>query len=79
MAEYEKYVTIKAKDLERLLDDSEYCMRLDQFGIDYWPGTEDIRSEGYGYSEDKDYWEFCSLSLLDKCDIADVEVYELYG
>ena len=31
----EQYVLIKAKDLERLLDDSEYCMRLDQFGIDY--------------------------------------------
>ena len=55
MDNYEKYVTIKAKDLERLLDDSEYCMRLDQFGIDYWPGTEDIRGEGYGYSKDKDY------------------------
>ena len=79
MAKYEKYVTIKAKDLERLLDDAEFYLRLEQAGVDNWIGFDYARDEGYGYSKDKDYWEFCDLSLLDKCDIANIKIYELYG
>lgn len=55
MAGYEKYVTIKAKDLERLLDDAEFYLRLEQAGVDNWIGFSYARDEGYGYSEDKDY------------------------
>ena len=79
MNNYEKYVTIKAKDLERLLDDSEFYLRLEQSGVDNWIGFSYAHDEGHGYSEDKDYWEFCDLSLLDKCDIANIKIYELYG
>ena len=79
MSNYEKYVTIKAKDLERLLDDAEFYLRLEQAGVDNWIGFSYARDEGYGYSEDKDYWEFCNLNILDKCDIANIKVYELYG
>ncbi len=79
MNNYEKYVTIKAKDLERLLDDSEFYLRLEQSGVDNWIGFSYAHDEGRGYSEDKDYWEFCDLDLLDKCEIADIEVKELYG
>ena len=75
----EKYVLIKAKDLERLLDDAEFYLRLEQAGVDNWIGFDYARDEGYGYSKNKDYWEFCNLSFLDKCDIANVKVYELYG
>lgn len=79
MSNYEKYITIKAKDLERLLDDSEFYLRLEQAGVDNWIGFDYARDEGHGYSKNKDYWEFCSLDLLDKCEIADIEVKELYG
>lgn len=79
MDECEKYVIIKAKDLERLLDDAEFYLRLEQAGVDNWTGFGYACDEGHGYSENKNYWEFCSLSLLDKCDIANVKVYELYG
>lgn len=34
MENYERYVVIKAKDLERLLDDSEFYLRLEQAGVD---------------------------------------------
>lgn len=79
MNNYEKYVTIKAKDLERLLDDSEFYLRLEQGGVDNWIGFGYAQDKGHGYSKDKDYWEFCDLSLLDKCDIANIKIYELYG
>ena len=79
MNNYKKYVTIKAKDLERLLNDSEFYLRLEQAGIDNWIGFDYVHDEGYGYCKDKDYWEFCNLSLLDKCHIADIKIYELYG
>ena len=75
----EKYVLIKAKDLERLLDDAEFYLRLEQAGVDNWIGFDYARDEGYGYSKNKDYWEFCNLSFLDKCDIANIKIYELYG
>jgi hypothetical protein len=75
----EKYVTIKAKDLERLLDDSEFYLRLEQGGVDNWIGFDYAQDKGHGYSKDKDYWEFCGLDLLDKCEIANIEVKELYG
>jgi hypothetical protein len=79
MSNYEKYVTIKTKDLERLLNDNEFCLRLEQAGVDNWTGFGYAHDKGYGHSEDKDYWEFCDLSLLDKCNIANIKVYELYG
>ena len=34
MENCERYVVIKAKDLERLLDDSEFYLRLEQAGVD---------------------------------------------
>ena len=74
----EKYVLIKAKDLERLLDDAEFYLRLEQAGVDNWIGFNYACDEGYGYSKNKDYWEFCDLSFLDKCDIANVKIYKLY-
>ena len=72
-----EYVAVRAKDLERLLDDAEFYLRLEQAGVDNWIGFDDARDGGYGYSEEMDYWEFCKLSLLDKCDIADIKVYDL--
>ena len=79
MSNDEQYVTIKARDLERLLDDAEFYLRLEQAGVDNLIGFDYARDEGHGYSKDKDYWEFCDLSLLDKCDIANVKIYKLYG
>ncbi len=75
----EQYALIKVKDLERLLNDSEFYLRLEQAGVDNWTGIDYARDEGFGYSENKDYWEFCHLNFLDKCDIANIKVYELYG
>lgn len=75
----EAYVLIKANDLERLLDDSELYLRLEQAGVDNWICFDDAYNEKHGYSDDMDYWQFCNLNLLDKCDIANIEIYELYG
>lgn len=74
----EEYVAVRAKDLERLLDDAEFYLRLEQAGVDNWICYSDARDEGHGYSEEMDYYEFCGLSLLDKCDIADIKIYELH-
>ena len=75
----EGYVIIKAKDLERLLDDSEFYLRLEQAGVDNWIGFDEARDKKHGYSDDMDYWQFCNLDLLDKCHVADIKIYELYG